>query len=76
MIRSFIELREFKIKYQPHMVIKDQVVARFIVEFIGPSKLDMAFTEQRLAIKTIAQVALFWHLYVDGTSNEQDCEAS
>lgn len=58
------------------MVVKDQAVARFIIEFIRPSKLDMAFKEQRWAIKATTQVALFWHLYVDDTSNEQECEAS
>ena len=57
-----IELSEFDIRYKPKTVIKEQVLADFIMEFTSAEPAENAQTTPDLPI---------WKLSVDGAANSQ-----
>ncbi|XP_072077924.1 uncharacterized protein [Arachis hypogaea] len=60
LVKWSVELSEFDIKYEGRASIKSQFLANFIAEFSVPST-----TEDYIE----------WSLYVDGSSNPQECGA-
>ncbi|KAM2268550.1 hypothetical protein ACFX1S_046664 [Malus domestica] len=78
MIKWAIALCEFDISYQPKLAENGQAVADFIADFTYP--IDIVFTPKKVVslpsrAQKIEPTAPAWSLYVDGSSNQQDCEA-
>ena len=61
-----IELSEFDIRYKPKIVIKGQVLADFVMEFISAEPAENAQTSIDLPI---------WKLSVDGATKAQGSRA-
>ncbi|KAM2589506.1 hypothetical protein TB1_046427 [Malus domestica] len=78
MIKWAIALGEFDISYQPKLAEKGQAVADFIADFTYP--VDIVSTPKEVvslpseALK-VEPTAPSWSLYVDGSSDQQDCGA-
>ncbi|KAM1154006.1 hypothetical protein ACFX19_037047 [Malus domestica] len=78
MIKWAIALGEFDISYQPKPAEKGQAVADFISDFTYP--VNIVFTPKEVVSlpsesQKTEQTAPAWSLYVDGSSNQQGCEA-
>ncbi|KAM2591232.1 hypothetical protein TB2_043654 [Malus domestica] len=78
MIKWAITLGEFDISYQPKPAEKGQAVADYIADFTYP--VDIVSTPKEVVslpseAQKIEPTAPAWSLYVDGSSNQQGCEA-
>ena len=67
MIKLAIELSEFDIIYKPRTVIKEQILADFIMEFTSAKLTEATQLTSDLPI---------WRLSVDGAANAQGSGAS
>ncbi|XP_008222401.1 PREDICTED: uncharacterized protein LOC103322272 [Prunus mume] len=85
LVKWAIELGEFDIHYKPRPATKSQVVADFISEFTEPHAVASPHITME-PTPTLSQVHVhsngtldltqtLWTLYVDGSSNAQECEA-
>ncbi|KAM1748157.1 hypothetical protein ACFX12_009178 [Malus domestica] len=78
MIKWAIGLGEFDISYQPKQAEKSQAVVDFITDFTYPVDI-LSTLKEVVSLPSEAQkiepTALAWSLYVDGSSNQQGCEA-
>ncbi|KAM0957204.1 hypothetical protein ACFX2A_025888 [Malus domestica] len=78
MIKWVIALGEFDISYQPKPADKGQAVADFIADFTYPIDI-VSMLKKVVSLPSEAQkiepTAPAWSLYVDGSSNQQDCGA-
>ncbi|KAK3042034.1 hypothetical protein RJ639_001736 [Escallonia herrerae] len=61
-----VELREFDIRYKPHVTIKAQALSNFIVEYTLPKDLPQLI---------LSKASKLWRLYVDGSSKIGDSGA-
>ncbi|KAM1050376.1 hypothetical protein ACFX13_032858 [Malus domestica] len=78
MIKWAITLGEFNISYQRKLAEKGQAVADFIADFTY--HVNIVFTPKEVVSlpsegQKIEPTAPTWSLYVDGSSNQQGCEA-
>ncbi|KAM2638371.1 hypothetical protein EV1_022762 [Malus domestica] len=77
MIKWAIALGKFDISYQPKPAEKGQAMADFIADFTYP--VDIVSTPKEVVVslpseaQKIEPTTLSWSLYVDGSSNQQDC---
>ena len=62
LVRWAIELSEFDIRFKPRTVIKEQILADFIIEFTSIKPTEIAQLVSNLPI---------WRLSIDGAANAQ-----
>ena len=67
-------LGAFDIKYMPHTLVKGQVLANLVVEFVE-SPLEEKVEKQNMDEKSVGLISLqeplSWKVYIDGTTNQR-----